>query len=232
MNGSFEVHPERIVKLRDEDDSPQACTAKAFLVLGPGLSSEVIAVVVVYDVSFVDHKTSSIPGELVGSKAMEDAKNDMIEIVGKMEAAFPNFDHCELLVIMGADCQRAIWRPSITEPVIADIKDRLPVTTVNNLNAAASHAANVPVSMAIYMPLALEGLLAQLLDEFVPKATLWDEGGLDFSVEGVVYPYPSRVIIVRDEAVRDKDVEATDQHDRIQRGVSRFRCADVPLEAQ
>lgn len=195
---------------KDEHDSMKTCNAKKFIILDPGLTDEVIAIVTVFDVPSNGQNVWLKPGDLINSKAMAGAKKNLLSIIADKEPGFDNFDHCELFVIMGADCQRSLWRPSVVEPTALPRTEKMTEAAALELDKLRDSLIEVPVPMAIYLPLALRSVLSQLRDDFAPEVTLWDEGELEFSVDGTVYPHTSRLIVTRDEAVRDQNVKSTD----------------------
>lgn len=197
------------IELEVEDGKLQDFSFTEFVVMDPWLTGVVIASVLVVAVPVDEKKLWLLPGDMLNTRLMKSLKEHLVGRIRGLEQQVDFYANAEMIIVAGADMVRARWRPSVTEPAITPREEKLPRSTAKSMNDLGKASAQMPEPMRLYIPLVLDALLTQLKG-FAPATTIWDEGDVVFSVNGSQYPHSARLLVTRDEADRNKDVEATE----------------------
>jgi hypothetical protein len=197
------------LEIKAADGSTQNWPSMEILVMDPWATGVVIAVVLVLAVPVDAEKPWLAPGDMVNTEAIRSAKDYLAWRIHQQEQKSDDYGNTEMIIVAGADMLRARWRPSVNEPTIVPRTEQLPKSAAKSIDRLGKAPLDFVEPMALYMPMVLDALLTQMKG-FAPEATVWDEGELLFSVQGSPYPHATRLFVTRDEATRDKEVEATE----------------------
>jgi hypothetical protein len=183
--------------------------SKQFVTLDSCFTGVMLASSFIIAVPLKEGEAWPTPGAMLNTPEMEGAKKQMVTMFQMMEQQQFNMDHTEIHIFMGADMVRGKWRPSTKEPTINMFQDK-PTREFKKSNdqVAKMVRKNPGEAKGQYLPVVFNAILKRM-HSTVQGATVWDEGELPFQVNGIPYPYATRVLVTRDFSQIDRGVEAT-----------------------
>ncbi|KAK0391014.1 hypothetical protein NLU13_0516 [Sarocladium strictum] len=227
------LNPDRL-NVSAEDGGTLWWPSKEFLVMDPWLTGTVIAAVLVLAGPVDKKKLWLSPGDMTNTKAMDSATQYLETLIASQQHALSSkgmrfedvYGHAEMIIVAGADMLRARWNPSVSQPAITQRHEIIPAELAEGVARLGEAFADVPQKGAVYVPMMLHSVLSELKG-LAPKTTIWDEGELLFPIQGQPYPHATRILVIRDEASRDSEVEATEY--QLTLPESHFMAQNEPL---
>ena len=162
------------------------------------------------------------PGKWLDSTEMEEAKANVLFMLGTMESSEVNTKHTVGRVFIGADSAWCRYHPENREMSVNGVPSG-PETEFKQQNDALAKKLrkdkNVP--QGLFRACAFDRALRMMYEDH-PGCTVWDEGPVQFSVGGKAYTEPTRLLVARKfDAGRERHFIPEEEVDATVYGVSR-----------
>lgn len=196
------------------NDGPCKYPSKSILTLDSTYTGVLIAHTMVLAVT--SEKDTGAPelGAMLETPEMGAAKLALLTMITRLERDNPkmNLKHADLHVIMGADMLRCKFHPEYNEPSMTPVHQPRAGKIAEVHKKVARQVSRDPEgSLALrgmFLPMTFRGVV-QLFADSNPGCTVWDGGELPFEVQGVPYPFSTRLIVARRFENTKEEVEAT-----------------------
>jgi hypothetical protein len=150
-------------------------------------------------------------GAALQTEEMREAKRHMLTLFTLMLEENANIKHALIHVFMGADLVSCKFSTTANEPTITMLphQDKPNEQFVSGNEDLRQAALADPENMPVQFPSLMFTTAYQRAEREYPGCTTWDEGEFPFTVDGVPYQYPTRLLVARDFNKISERVDST-----------------------
>ncbi|VUC32656.1 unnamed protein product [Clonostachys rosea] len=139
-------------------------------------------------------------GAALQTEEMRGAQRHMLTMFTLMREDNVNLKHALIHVFMGADLVSCKFTTTANEPTITMLphQDKPNEQFVSGNENLRQSALGDPENFPVQFPSLMFTTMYQRFESEYPGCTTWDEGEFPFTVDGVPYQYPTRLLAARD----------------------------------